>query len=294
MVQGTRVGFIAIVIFGTIALLTTLTQGVIPPFQMMAMCFSIAFILICLRWIKNKENGFRYIRQPLFSWIIGVAGLFGFHFFYFKGMSLAPAVEVSLITYLWPLLIVLFSSFLPGEKLRFYHLIGAVLALVGCWILISGKENGAGFDWNYLTGYLCALGAAISWGLYSTLSRLVRNVPTDAVGWFCFVTAILALIYHFFFETTVWPATSLQWIGIIGLGLGPVGAAFFFWDYGVKYGNIQLVGTLAYLTPLISTLLLIIFGYAEASFAVIASGLLIVSGSVVASGLWLRLFRTKK
>ena len=35
----------------------------------------------------------------------------------------------------------------------------------------------AGFDWNYLTGYLCALGAAISWGLYSTLSRLVRNVP---------------------------------------------------------------------------------------------------------------------
>lgn len=114
------------------------------------------------------------------------------------------------------------------------------------------------------------------------------------MGWFCFVTAILALIYHFFFETTVWPATSLQWIDIIGLGLGPVGAAFFFWDYGVKYGNIQLVGTLAYLTPLISTLLLIIFGYAEASFAVIASGLLIVSGSVVASGLWLRLFKTKK
>lgn len=178
MVQGTRVGFIAIVIFGTIALLTTLTQGVIPPFQMMAMCFSIAFILICLRWIINKENGFRYIRQPLFSWIIGVAGLFGFHFFYFKGMSLAPAVEVSLITYLWPLLIVLFSSFLPGEKLRFYPLIGAVLALVGCWILISGKENGAGFDWNYLTGYLCALGAAISWGLYSPVCQH-RPEPLD-------------------------------------------------------------------------------------------------------------------
>ena len=81
------------------------------------------------------------------------------------------------MTFYRPLLIVLFSSFLPGEKLRFYHLIGAVLTLVGCWILISGKENGAGFDWNYLTGYLCALGAAISWGLYSTLSRLVRNVP---------------------------------------------------------------------------------------------------------------------
>ena len=130
---GTQIGFVAIVIFGALALLTTLTEGAVPPFQMMAMCFSIAFILICLRWIKNKDNGFRHIKQPLFSWIIGVGGLFGFHFFYFKGMSLAPAVEVSLITYLWPLLIVLFSSFLPGEKLRKYHLAGALLARLPLW-----------------------------------------------------------------------------------------------------------------------------------------------------------------
>lgn len=288
---GTQIGFIAIVIFGTLALLTTLTDGVIPPFQMMAMCFGIAFILICLRWIKNRDNGLAHIRQPLLSWIIGVGGLFGFHFFYFKGMSLAPAVEVSLITYLWPLLIVLFSSFLPGEKLRKYHLAGALLALIGCWILISGKGE-LGFAWHYLPGYLYGLGAAITWGLYSTLSRLVRNVPTDAVGWFCAATAILALLYHILFENTVWPADTLQWIGVIGLGLGPVGAAFFFWDYGVKYGNIQLVGTLAYITPLISTLLLIVFGYAKPSFNVIAAGVLIVCGSIIASGIWLRLRKT--
>ncbi|MDO5666862.1 MAG: DMT family transporter [Alcaligenaceae bacterium] len=290
---GTRVGFVAIAIFGTLALLTTLTGGAIPPFQMMAMCFSIVFILICLRWFKNQDNGLRYLKQPLFSWLIGVGGLFGFHFFYFKGMSMAPAVEVSLITYLWPLLIVLFSSFLPGEKLRFYHLLGALLALIGCYVLISGHGE-LGFETKYLPGYLYGLGAAISWGLYSTLSRLVRNVPTDAVAWFCAATALLALIYHLVFETTVWPTDIYQWVGIIGLGLGPVGAAFFFWDYGVKYGNIQLIGTLAYITPLISTLLLIVAGHAEATFAVIASGLLIVSGSVVASGLWLRLKKTDK
>ena len=126
------------------------------------------------------------------------------------------------------------------------------------------------------------------------MSRLVRNVPSDAVGWFCAATAVLALLYHVLFENTVWPADSLQWIGVIGLGLGPVGAAFFFWDYGVKYGNIQLVGTLAYITPLISTLLLIVFGYAEPSFNVIAAGVLIVCGSIIASGIWLRLRKTAK
>lgn len=285
--NGTRIGFIAIVMFGTLALLTTSTEGAIPPFQMIAMCFGIVFILSCLRWLKNKDNGFKYLKQPLAAWIIGIGGLFGFHFLYFKGMSLAPAVEVSLITYLWPLLIVLFSSFLPGEKLSFYHLIGALIALSGCWLLIGGRGE-IGFTTHYLAGYLYGLAAAISWALYSTLSRLVRNIPTDAVAWFCAATALLALLYHLGFEETVLPANLRQWIGILGLGFGPVGAAFFFWDYGVKYGNIQLLGTLAYITPLISTLLLIVSGYAEANFAVITSGLLIVCGSVVASGIWLR------
>ncbi len=83
-------------------------------------------------------------------------------------------------------------------------------------------------------------------------------------------------------EPTVWPSNGSQWVGVIGLGLGPVGIAFFTWDYGVKHGNIQLLGTLAYSAPLISVVLLIAAGFGEATVAVVGASILIVVGSLTA------------
>lgn len=276
----TWIGSISVLLWGTLALLTKLSGGDIPEFQLMAMTFAIAFLLMCIRWLRSGHSGIKYLRQSTFAWCLGVGGLFGYHFAYFKAMTLAPAVEVSLLAYLWPLLIVLLSSLLPGESLRGQHVIGALLALVGCWLLIG--KNADGFVWENLNGYLVALSCALIWSSYSVLSRLVRSVPTDAVGWFCGVTAILALVCHLLWEETVWPTDLAQWVGVVGLGLGPVGIAFFTWDYGVKHGNIQLLGTLAYSAPLISVILLILAGYGQATVAVIGASALIVTGSLIA------------
>ncbi|WP_286715890.1 DMT family transporter, partial [Marinobacter sp. tcs-11] len=213
----TWIGSISVLLWGTLALLTKLSGGEIPEFQLMAMTFGIAFLLMCGRWVFSGHSGVRYLRQSPLAWCIGVVGLFGYHFAYFKAMTLAPAVEVSLLAYLWPLLIVLLSTFLPGEKLRAQYIVGALVALAGCWLLIS--RNADGFAWENLPGYLVALSCALIWSSYSVLSRLVRSVPTDAVGWFCGVTAILALICHLLWEETVWPEGALQWIGVVGLGL---------------------------------------------------------------------------
>ena len=276
----TWIGSISVLLWGTLALLTKLSGGEIPEFQLMAMTFGIAFLLMAARWFRDGHIGIRYLRQSPLAWAIGIGGLFGYHFAYFKAMTLAPAVEVSLLAYLWPLLIVLLSALLPGESLRRQHIAGALLALVGCWLLIG--RNAGGFAWDNLPGYLVALCCALIWSSYSVLSRLVRSVPTDAVGWFCGVTAVLALACHLLWEETVMPAGISQWIGVIGLGLGPVGVAFFTWDYGVKHGNIQLLGTLAYSAPLISVILLILAGYGEATVAVLGASVLIVAGSLVA------------
>lgn len=280
----TLIGSVSILLWGTLALLTRMTGGVIPEFQLMSMTFGIAFLLMLARWRWRKQSGVVFIRQPLAAWGLGVAGLFGYHFVYFKAMTLAPAVEVSLMAYLWPLLIVLFSALLPGEKIRKTHLLGAILALFGCWILIG--QNASGFQSQYVQGYLLALLCALIWSSYSVLSRLVKSVPTDAVGWFCAVTSVLALICHLIWEQTVWPQTLVQWIGVVGLGLGPVGIAFFTWDYGVKHGNIQLLGTLAYSAPLISVVLLLMAGEAEPSSAILYASLAIVGGSFIAGRKW--------
>src|SRR3546814_15002276 len=68
-------------------------------------------------------------------------GLFGYHVFYFLALRNAPAVEASLIAYLWPLLIVVFSALLPGERLRWFHVAGCALGLAGASLLVT-KEIG--------------------------------------------------------------------------------------------------------------------------------------------------------
>lgn len=278
--RATAIGFISIVLWGMLALLTSLTNGKIPPFQMLAMTFAIAFLLMFGNWLRQGKTGLEYTRQPILAWLLGVGGLFGYHFFYFLAMAHAPVVEVSLISYLWPLLIVLFSALLPGEHLSKFHLLGAVLALIGCWVLIGGGSKG--FSSEYLTGYLAAIACALLWSTYSVASRLVKQVPTDAVGWFCGVTALLGLICHLFLETTVWPANWIEWLGVIGLGLGPVGIAFFTWDHGVKHGNLQLLGVLSYAAPLISVVMLILAGKAEPTLTVLFACLAIVGGALIA------------
>lgn len=280
ILKGNILGIGAILFFATLATFSVLA-GDIPPFQLTSMSFFIAFMIGLVVWKKEGKGILVHLKLPLRVWVIGVGGLFGYHFFYFLAIQNAPAIEANLINYLWPLLIVLFSAFLPNEKLRWFHLLGVSSGLFGVIILIS-KDGGFNFEEKYSNGYLYALICALIWASYSVLSRYFGRVPTSAVGGFCGVTALFSLVCHLSFEVTVIP-TMTQIFAIILLGLGPVGGAFFVWDYGVKHGDIQLIGSLSYAIPLLSTLLLVGFGLAEPSPTIWAACSCIVVGSMISS-----------
>lgn len=279
--RATLIGGGAVVIWGTLALFTTLT-GDVPPFQLVASSFLIAFLLAFVKWIVRRERIAAHFRQPLRAWALGVGGLFGYHFFVFLALKTAPAVEANLINYLWPLLIVVFSALLPGEHLRLRHLAGAFAGFAGAALLVTGGAE-FGLRTEFLTGYAAALAAALIWSSYSVANSRFADVPTDAVGAFCLVTAILAAIAHLALEATVVPSPT-EWLAILGLGLGPVGGAFFLWDWGLKRGSVRALGALAYGAPLLSTLLLIVFGIAEPTVTVAVACLLIMGGAALAAG----------
>ena len=96
-----------------------------PPFQLSAICFSIGSIPGIVVLVLKPER-LALLKQPAKVWLVGIAGLFGYHFLYFTALRNAPAVEAGLIAYLWPLLIVVGSALLPGERLRWYHVAGAL------------------------------------------------------------------------------------------------------------------------------------------------------------------------
>jgi drug/metabolite transporter (DMT)-like permease len=276
----TLIGLTAILMWSLLAVMTVAT-GTIPAFQLAAMTFAIGALVGFLTFI-GRPNATRALRQPVAAWTVGVGGLFGYHALYFLALRFAPPAEAGLLNYLWPLLIVLFSALLPGERLAPHHVIGALLGLAGTALLFVG--NGAGrFAPGQIPGLAAAFVAAFVWASYSVMSRRLKAVPTDAVAGFCLATALLATLVHGVVETTVWPDRLPQWLAIAGLGVGPVGAAFYAWDIGMKRGDIRVLGAASYATPLLSTLFLILAGFADPSANVVLAATLIAGGGLMAA-----------
>lgn len=276
----TLAGLGAILMWSMLAVMTVAT-GAIPPFQLTAMTFAIGACIGPLMWAFRGFDS-RAFRLPPVAWCVGIGGLFGYHALYFISLRHAPPAEAGLINYLWPLLIVLFSAFLPGERLYAHHIVGALMGLAGTIVLFAGKGV-SNFALEHAPGFLAAFVAAFVWAGYSVLSRRLAHVPTDAVAAFCAVTALLSLACHLAFEQTVWPATALQWLSVLALGFGPVGLAFFAWDIGMKRGDIRVLGAASYATPLFSTGFLILAGFAEATISLGVATLLIGLGGLIAA-----------
>jgi drug/metabolite transporter (DMT)-like permease len=231
-----------------------------------------------LAWLGATQDLHALRISPL-GWVHGVGGLFGYHALFFAAMAHAPATEANLLNYTWPLLIVLLSAPLLGLRLTSRHLIGVVTGLSGSLLLLA---RGTNFTAGAVLGYSCAIGAALTWAFYSVLARRMRSVPTKAVIGYCAVSAVFAALAHTLFETTVIPDWQAL-LAILALGIGPVGAAFLLWDFGMKRGDPRLLGALAYATPVASTIILGLAGFAPLSFTTVAAALLVVAGGWVAA-----------
>jgi drug/metabolite transporter (DMT)-like permease len=108
-------------------------------------------------------------------------------------------------------------------------------------------------------------------------------VPTGSVVGFCFATAMLGGICHLLFEQTVWPQQASEWLAVLALGLGPVGAAFYVWDIGMKHGDIRILGATSYAAPVVSTCFLVLAGFAEPTISLLGASLLIAGGGLIAA-----------
>nr|WP_321511848.1 EamA family transporter [uncultured Celeribacter sp.] len=276
--SATSIGFLAVLLWALLALFTVLSTPV-PALQLNAISFAIGGV-IGLFWIARNKSWGELTRVSPLVYAFGTLGIFGYHFLYFSSLRLAPPAEAALINYLWPLLIVLFSGLLPGERLRPLHILGALLALVGALLVVA---RGTSFSGDAFWGYLLALGGAFAWSSYSVISRRIGHVTTASVTVFCLIAAVLSVLTHLAFEETQWPVTTSGWVSVVALGLGPAGGAFYLWDVGMKKGDIQLLGTASYAAPLLSTLALIVWGITEPSLTLMLSAALITAGAGLAA-----------
>lgn len=267
--QALILGLITIFCWGSLATFSNLVIH-LPPFYVLG----VTFLFGALPAFFKPKQMFPNLKTTA----VGVFGLFGYHFFLFYSFRYAPAVEANLINYMWPVLMVIISPvFFKNEKLFWYHIAGAVLAVIGCVVLVFGK--GGELKSEYVQGYLLAAGAAITWPLYSMTKKKLPPVSVWAVGGFCLGASILSFLTHALIEPAVSLVAHDAWILLV-MGLGPFGLAFYCWDLALSKGDTRLLGALAYLTPVLSTLGLVLFvGQTLAQTTVIAMVLIIGGAS---------------
>jgi drug/metabolite transporter (DMT)-like permease len=257
---------------GLAALLLKLKH--VPPFLLVG-CALLLGSLLGLRHVR-----LRGLRPRIL--LLGIYGLFAYHLCLFVALRSAPAVVVAnLLNYLWPLLIVVLSPLiLPGMALRPRHLLGALLGFSGAALLVLRGGGAAAPTGASAVGYLLALAAAVIWSTYSLLSKRVAPFPTSTIATFCLASGLLALACHAALEPRYVP-TLADAPYLLLVGLGPMGAAFYLWDRAMKEGDPRAIGTLAYATPLLSTLLIAALGEGTLTPAVLAGAALITGGAVI-------------
>ncbi|WP_244630877.1 DMT family transporter [Aureimonas sp. ME7] len=274
-------GVAGIVLWASETVLITFTTE-IPPLETVGLAFVFAALLSPLVWWITGDDPRAAFRQPPRVWIVTVGSLVAYHACIYYATQKAPPAAAALLQGTTPLIIVLGSALLPGERLRWWHLIGAGLGFAGILLLIDGGGEAAS-QFADAGFYLAVIGvSAALWGGYSILSRSFGDVPSSALGVFYAASAVLSLGLHVSLEEWVAPSAA-DWWAIALLGTLPMGLALYFWDYGVKRGDIQALGAISYVEPFIGAALVAMVGQGELSWTLALAGLLVVAGGVVGS-----------
>jgi drug/metabolite transporter (DMT)-like permease len=265
----------AIFLWASLASLVTLLSD-IPPLLLTG----IGLIIGAAVSIPSLRFGIKPWKVPAKTLLLGVYGLFGYHLMLFLALQNAPAVEANLVNYLWPLLIVLLSPiFTKSLTLNFRYVLAAISGFAGAVIAIT--YNGSGLEsLSIEVGYFFALAAAVIWATYSLATTKVPSFPTPAIGLFALVSGVLAIGAHFLFEPAA-AISSSDWLLLVVLGAGPLGGAFYLWDAALKIGDPRRIGLLAFLTPLLSTALLVVVSGDSLSWQLLIATALVVGGALL-------------
>lgn len=284
-------GIVAIIFWGsTVAFSRSLTEqlGTVTAGGLIFLAGSI-FAGISL-WLKSPDSFKEMFRQSgEYLWGCGSLFLIYMVTLYLAiGLSSSreQVVEVSIINYLWPGLTLIFS--IPVLKKRAHPIIilGIILAFIGTYLAmnpyysISSHQFFPNLPGN-IVPYLLALIAAVSWGLYSTLARKWASEDNEgAVPIFLLFTAIVLLALRIYFpEKTVWSLRAIK--ELIYMAFFPTFLAYSFWDMAMRRGNILLVASLSYLTPLLSVYISSIYLKISIDYRLWVASLLVVIGAFI-------------
>ena len=255
--RATLTGLLAIVLWSTsVGLIRSLTEA-LGPIGGAAMIYSTS--TLCLLAFYGFPRIKTLPRVYLFA---GGAMFVCYEIFLSLSIGLADsrmqAIEIGMINYLWPSLTILFSLFINQQKSRFLLWPGLALALGGIvWIMKGESDWTPELLWNNVLAnplaYSLAFSAALTWALYCNITKRYGQGKSGVSLFFLITALILWTQYSFSAESAI-SLTLPSSLQLLFMGASTA-LAYSAWNAGIQHGNLTLLATASYFTPVLSTLL---------------------------------------
>lgn len=251
----------------------------VPKCEAVAIMTSIgAIAIISSLFRKNKWREFRNVSKSF--WIAG--GLFSFlsQGCYFFSFFFLPPEQSELIFCSWPIWFSIFNVLFNDKKFSFSQLFGAIIGFLGITLLIGKGALISG--WGHPLGYVFIFAASIGWAGYAIFSRRHASMPRECIGIFLCVPAAMSWIAHLCLESWVSPLPQ-ELLVLAFIGLLACGAAYLFWEKGLKGGAGAKLSLMAYFVPIFAIVYLIAAGKTKPSALLFFSVLFVLMGSLLSA-----------
>lgn len=255
--RATLTGLLAIILWSTsVGLIRSLTEA-LGPIGGAAMIYSTSTLCLLAFY------GFPRIKTlPRIYLFAGGAMFVCYEIFLSLSIGLADsrmqAIEIGMINYLWPSLTIFFSLFINQQKSRFLLWPGLTLSLGGIvWIMKGDSDWTPALLWNNILAnplaYSLAFSAALTWALYCNITKRYAQGKSGVSLFFFVSSLVLWMQYSFNTEGTI-SFTLPSALQLIFMGASTA-LAYSAWNIGIQHGNLTLLATASYFTPVLSTFL---------------------------------------
>jgi drug/metabolite transporter (DMT)-like permease len=249
-----------------------------PPLEFTTIIFAIAAAtLFATRRPAGRTSASTGFRHRLLPALMVAFGIFVSNILFLYSTRYMPAAEANLLVYTWPLMVVLLGALFGLVSLRRRHLISVALGLLGAALVIGPSVSST--SW---IGIGVAVLSGFTWAVFCVYRLAQGAEAPECLTEGLALSAVVSAVLHLCLEVTVLPSPpallSALLTGVIPLALGNL-----LWDRGLRQGNRILLSVAAYATPLAGALILIGFGFAQATAGLLAGGILIVLGGVLSA-----------
>ena len=275
---------LTVTVWSTMAAVVKSLLSDIPDLEALSVSSAFAFLfLLAVNAVTGRLRAVRRYgaRQFLVMAGLGFVGLFMYSALYYRGIAVLSSQEACILNYLWPVMLVIFSSFILKEKMTWIKGLALLCSFTGVVILSGFPAADAGGDrW---IGIACCLAAAACYGLFSVLNKKLgydQNI-TMTVIWFTVAAASAALGLC----TERWvPIEGMQWAGILWLGIAVDAIAYLLWALALSdAGNTAVIANLAYMTPFLSIAVSAVFLNETIQPVAVIAAVFIIGGILIQS-----------